>query len=164
MANDTQCTILNWNVKGLNNPARCQVLKDLIAKNNCSIVCIQESKLQIVDDLIISSTLGQQFLGQYVVLLAEGASGGIILACSHEFYSLSQIVTRRFSVTAYITNKRDNESWSMTAVYGPQGEADKMCFMQEPRDITQTTQDRWLLLGDFNLIYMPIDKNSGHIN
>jgi hypothetical protein len=52
-----------------------------------------------------------------VVLPSVGTSGGIILACSQEFYSLSQIVTRRFSVTTCITNKRDNESWSVKIVY-----------------------------------------------
>jgi hypothetical protein len=77
-----------------------------------------------------------------VVLPSVGTSGGIILACSQEFYSLSQIVTRRFSVTTCITNKRDNESWSVKIVYGPQGEANKMCFMQELRDRKQTTQGR----------------------
>jgi hypothetical protein len=63
----------------------------LIAENRCSMVCIQESKLQTVDDLMIISTLEQQFLGQYVNLHDEGTRGGIILACSQDTYSLFHI-------------------------------------------------------------------------
>jgi hypothetical protein len=49
-------------------------------------------------------------------------------------------------------------------VYGPQSEADKLSFMQEIRQINQTVHERWLLLGDFNLIYRASDKSNGHIN
>jgi hypothetical protein len=52
----------------------------------------------------------------------------------------------------------------MTGVYGPQAEADKVVFMQELRDVQQTAGDRWLLLGDFNLIYRMCDKNNDRIN
>jgi exonuclease III len=164
MAHDNQGMVLNWNVRGLNSPARQQVLKNLIARNKCSIVCVQESKLQAVDGMIIGSTMGQQFVGQYATLSAEGTRGGIILACSQDLYPMSQVVTRRYSVTASITRKFDNEAWALTVVYGPQSESDKLCFMQELKAIKQTVQDRWMLLGDFNLISRASDKSGGRIN
>jgi exonuclease III len=82
MDRDPHCNVVNWNIRGLNNPTRRQVLKELVAQNSCSLVCIQETKLQQVDNMLISSILGQKFLGQYAVLPAEGTWGGIILACS----------------------------------------------------------------------------------
>jgi hypothetical protein len=51
---DPHCTVLNWNVRGLNNPAHRQVVKDLVADNACSVICIQETKLSSVDDALIS--------------------------------------------------------------------------------------------------------------
>jgi hypothetical protein len=36
--------------------------------------------------------------------------------------------------------------------------------MQEIRAIQPTTEERWLLLGDFNLICRSIDKSSRQIN
>jgi endonuclease/exonuclease/phosphatase family metal-dependent hydrolase len=37
-------------------------------------------------------------------------------------------------------------------------------FMQEIEVIKQAASDRWLLMGDFNLIYRACDKSNGRIN
>jgi hypothetical protein len=37
-------------------------------------------------------------------------------------------------------------------VYGPQGELEKRMFIRELKGLKQIVLDRWLLLGDFNLI------------
>jgi exonuclease III len=55
MASDTLCNVLSWNVRKLDNPARHQVLRDLLAENKCNIACIQESKLPTVDNLTIGT-------------------------------------------------------------------------------------------------------------
>jgi exonuclease III len=99
MLNDTNCTILNWNARGLNNPARCQVVKDLIMRNKCSVVYIQETKLQSVTRTTIQATLGQDFVDHLVVLPTIGTRGGIILACSQQYYELLHVYVRQFSVT-----------------------------------------------------------------
>jgi endonuclease/exonuclease/phosphatase family metal-dependent hydrolase len=49
-------------------------------------------------------------------------------------------------------------------VYGPQLEGEKLQFMQELRDIRPMTYKRWVLLGDFNLIYKICDKSNGNVN
>jgi hypothetical protein len=66
---------LDWNVRGLNNLARCHVVCDLVIDNACTIVCLQETKLQVVDNILIGSTLGQQFVDNYAVLPADGTRG-----------------------------------------------------------------------------------------
>jgi exonuclease III len=81
MLADPHCVTLNWNVRGLNNPARRQVVRDLVIDNACTIVCLQETKLQTVDNILIGSTLGQQFIDNYAALPAEGTRGRIIIAC-----------------------------------------------------------------------------------
>jgi exonuclease III len=58
----------------------------------------------------------------------------------------------------------DNEKWTLTTVYGPQTEMEKISFMGEIRALKQTAHERWLLLGDFNLIYRASDKNNSNIN
>jgi hypothetical protein len=70
MAKDLGCTVLNWNAQRLNNPARRHVVHDLVNDNSCTVICIQETKLQRVDDGIIISTLGQKFSTQYASLPA----------------------------------------------------------------------------------------------
>jgi exonuclease III len=45
----------------LNNPARRQVVKDLVFDHRGTLVCLQETKLQEMDSLTVASTLGPDF-------------------------------------------------------------------------------------------------------
>lgn len=58
----------------------------------------------------------------------------------------------------------ENVSWYITGVYGPQTDQDKIAFMQEITDLKQHMDGRWLILGDFNLIYRVEDKNNNRVN
>ena len=58
---DCNCVIFNWSVRGLTNPARHKVVRDVILQNRASIAYIQESKLAFVDRAIIAETLGMTF-------------------------------------------------------------------------------------------------------
>jgi hypothetical protein len=80
---------LNWNVHGLNNTARHQVVRDQISYHKCTIVCLHETKLQAIDDPIVSNTIGQQFLNNYTVLPVDRTRGGVILTCSHDHFTMS---------------------------------------------------------------------------
>jgi exonuclease III len=113
------CTVLSWNMRGLNNLARRQVVRDLIADIACTTVCLQETKLQTVDDVVITTPVGPQFLDQVVVLLAQGTHGGIILSCSRDYYTMSQIQVWHFSLTMIITRRIVREVWTLIGVYAP---------------------------------------------
>jgi exonuclease III len=139
-------------------------MRDLVQDNACTVVCLQETKLQSVDDGVITSTLGPQFLPHYAALPAAGTCGGIIVACSQDEFAPSEVDVRRFAVTAKITRRGDNESWSITGVYGPQSDNDKLTFMEEMRQISHLVHDRWLLLSDFNLICKASDKTNDRVN
>lgn len=52
------CFILNWNVRGLNNPAKRDNIKLLVDDMKATIVCLQETKIEYVSDSIVSQTLG----------------------------------------------------------------------------------------------------------
>lgn len=54
--------------------------------------------------------------------------------------------------------------WWITVVYGPQEDREKLEFLQELRDIKPTVGDRWLLIGDFNLILQASDKSNDNLN
>ena len=46
--------ILNWNVRGLNNPARRKVVRDLVSETRTTIVTLQETKLDFIDAALVS--------------------------------------------------------------------------------------------------------------
>ncbi|KAF8730243.1 hypothetical protein HU200_017221 [Digitaria exilis] len=164
MISDQNCNVFNWNVRGLNAFARRQVVRDLISDHHGTIVCLQETKLEVVDDSIICSTLGPQFLGNYAVVPAIGVRGGVLLALSQDHYEMQNVVVRQYSVTVTVHRKADNGVWTLTRVYGPQGDNDKLQFLNEIRDIKTQALASWVILGDFNLIYRSCDKNNSRIN
>jgi exonuclease III len=54
--------------------------------------------------------------------------------------------------------------WWITVVYGPQGDQEKLLFMDELRAIRSAHARPWVMCGDFNLIYKAEDKNNSRIN
>lgn len=72
--NENNCVILNWNVRGLNGAGRRQVVRDLVTDHHANVVCLQETKLHLVDDRIIAETLGPQFVGAQLMELVEESS------------------------------------------------------------------------------------------
>ncbi|KAM0825513.1 hypothetical protein ACQ4PT_069506 [Festuca glaucescens] len=156
--------IFNWNPRGLNNKARRDAVRDLIRDTHATIVCLQETKLDLVDDALISATLGPSFTANYAFLPSIGTSGGIILSVSDAFFTLSDVHVTANTLSASITMLSEGTTWSITCVYGPQGESEKLMFIEELKGLKAIIQDAWLLLGDFNLITKASDKNNLNIN
>jgi exonuclease III len=127
MSSQQKSIILNWNVWGLNNPARRQVVQDLVADHRCDIVCLQETKIQAMDDSVVTATLGQDFCQHYAAFPVAGTrgGGGGVLASSGRAFTMAQATVRTYSVTAIISRLADNAVWTVTGVYGPQEDTDK---------------------------------------
>lgn len=71
-------SVLNWNVRGLNCPNRRSTVNEIIATSACHLVCIQESKFQVVD-ATIAAFLGGFRLKGFAQRPAIGMRGGILL-------------------------------------------------------------------------------------
>ena len=50
---DQRCVLLDWNVRGLNSAARRKVVRDLVQETGASIVCLQETKMQLRDRSVV---------------------------------------------------------------------------------------------------------------
>jgi len=56
-------------------------------------------------------------------------------------------------------------SFLLTVVYGPSlRRADKLRFLDELKALKPASSTRWLITGDFNLIYRAADKNNGNLS
>jgi hypothetical protein len=71
--------------------ARRDSIQELITGS--TIVCIQETKLAAFDSATILRTLGPNFLNNVAIVPAINTRGGIMLAASDDFFSLSQFYT-----------------------------------------------------------------------
>ena len=154
--------ILSWNVRGLNARARQDDLRLLVEDYRAAIVCIQESKLEVVTERVMLSMLGVQFR-DFAYLPASVTRGGIIVAARAGVAALSEVHIGCFSVTVRVRSTLDGHEWWLTSVYGPQGDSDKVLFLEELCAIRDACQGPWAVIGDFNLI-LETDKNNARIN
>lgn len=70
--------ILSWNVRGLGGFAKRPEVRKLIAEKIPSIVCLQETKLSVIDDALSLSLWGSS-AHSYSFRPAVGASGGLLI-------------------------------------------------------------------------------------
>jgi exonuclease III len=67
--------ILVWNVRGLNSSVRQDSVRELVNSLRVEVVCLQETKMQIISDRFILSMLGTDF-NDFIYLPFVGAAGG----------------------------------------------------------------------------------------
>ncbi|CAN6171901.1 unnamed protein product [Urochloa humidicola] len=161
---DQNCVIFNWNVRGLNNTARRKVVRDMVGEKRATVVALQETKLQMIDKEVVLETLGARFAENFVALPATGTRGGILLAVDEEHYTITSSELGVHTVTAKLAACAGPVEWSLTVVYRPQDDNDKLQFLGELRWIKQAVLDKWLIFGDFNLILNACDKSNNNLN
>jgi exonuclease III len=119
---------LSWNVRGLNNTAKQEDVKQIISLLKLDLLCLQETKLVSVDSTTIRNCLRSQYENNYAFLPADGTRGGIILAANYSSMSLSNPVHINHTLSAQVLDIKRNCTWTATAVYGPQGDLENYVY------------------------------------
>lgn len=76
---DNNLKLLNWNVRGLNCAARREAVKIMIQQAQPNVVCLQETKLDVIDRFLALEFLGQ-FCTEFQYLPANSTRGGVLTA------------------------------------------------------------------------------------
>ena len=154
--------ILIWNVRGLNKIDRCNAVRDVILSSNADIVCLQETKVAILTQQVLLSVFGTVY-DNFVALPAVGTRGGVLVAWKGG--SCQAVASRvdNFSVSVLFAEP-EGRNWWFSGVYGPQGDDEKVLFLQELRNIRALCNGPWLVAGDFNLIYQVANKNNANLD
>lgn len=155
--------ILCWNVRGLNAAARCLTVHEMIRATPCQLVCLQETKLQHVDHALATFLGGNRF-DSFTYKPAQGTRGGILILWNDSTIQVTDEAIGRYSITVTVTERRNASAFKLTAVYGPSRRAERPSFLQHLRSLKPDDDAKWLVLGDFNLIYRARDKNNNHLN
>lgn len=156
-------TVLSWNVRGLNISTHRDTVRETIAASSCHLVCLQETKLDVVDKFTDLHVEGSR-LCCFAQRPATDTRGGILLLWDDKMVDISNISASIFCLSAMVNIKGPYLSYKITIVYGPSFAALKGSFFAELTNDKPPRGVSWLALEDFNQIYCARDKNKRNVN
>jgi hypothetical protein len=111
---NTNCCILSWNVRGLNDPVKRESVKQTILSSGTTIVCFQETKITSWTSYLLKEIVGCKLATQTVHLPSLGASGGILIACYADFFNINIIsYASVYSLSVRVSSRL--EAWHGTS-------------------------------------------------
>ena len=88
-----------------------------------SIVCLQETKLDVIPQSMVIAMLGVNFR-DFAYLPASNTRGGILLAARQPDVAISDVLVGCYSLTVRVRSPTQGDvadhSWWLSVVYGPQ--------------------------------------------
>ena len=88
-----------WNVRGLNDPRKRLVVKNLLREWKCDVVCLQETKIASMDRQLVCSLWSCPYV-EWAVLEADRIAGGILIMWDKRVLYKVEVMVGTFSVLA----------------------------------------------------------------
>ncbi|KAH7666772.1 RNA-directed DNA polymerase protein [Dioscorea alata] len=154
--------IISWNVRGLGGPTKNHLVRDFLAQYKPNIICIQESKLEVIVRPTWRAIVGSS-LNCFSAAAATGSSGGMIIGRNGSLFHGNLFHSGPYCLTVEFVSVHDQIKWHCTTVYGPNARNLKLDFWAEIRSCKPPSGIPWIIYGDFNTIFSSMDKNSGNI-
>jgi exonuclease III len=89
-------TVISWNVHGLNDRARRDIVRTLVDDIHPSIVCLHETKLAVIPQHLVFTMLGISF-ADFAYLPASN-KGGILIVARATDVSISDVLVGCYSL------------------------------------------------------------------
>ncbi|XP_071684919.1 uncharacterized protein [Lolium perenne] len=105
-----------------------------------------------------------QNLSSYETLDAIGSSGGIFTAWDPHQFSLTAVRRDRFSLSTSLQSFLSDLALVVTNVYAPADHSLTPAFLSELETLGPLFPIPWLLIGDFNVVRDPPDKNNDNFD
>lgn len=165
MNNHKSWNILNWNIRGINSENKWLAIKQKLEESAAGILCLQETKRENFDLAYINKFCPRRF-NKFEFLPSIGASGGILIAWNEGLFKGELLFSNKFSLSVKFTCNSSAHTWILTNIYGPCEQTDKIEFLNWFSNIRMPPDEDWILMGDFNFIRSPSDRNKpgGDIN
>jgi exonuclease III len=110
--------ILFWNVCGLGGGGHRHVVANMVRQQCIFVVCLQETKLSVIDDTMIYDMFGRDF--SYSFVPTVGRCGDITVAWRSSVWSTTNIHASTHALTLRLSQLTISNPWWPTVVYGPQ--------------------------------------------
>jgi hypothetical protein len=88
-----------------------------------------------------------------------GASGGLIIIWDSSIFSGKVMHCEQFAISVYFTSTQSAQSWTLGNVYGPCSRDQRDDFVQWLFNLNIPPDEDWLLVGDYNFIRSPENRN-----
>ena len=106
-----------WNVRGLNSRSRRIAIRSLLDTTAASIVCLQETKMELLCSSVVLDTLGSEF-DDYTYLSALGTRGGILLAWKSRVVTITDPLFTTNALSAKVATA-SGIPWWLCSVWTP---------------------------------------------
>jgi hypothetical protein len=137
---------------------KCRSVHDVFLATCPHVACIQETKLVDISPAKFHNFLTTNLTG-CSFLPSSGSRGGIGTAWDKTHFTLVSSQARTFTLMSILSVTTSDLTLTLTNVYGPSDHTLAPSFLAELKEIYVSILGAWLLLGDFNLIRSPSDKN-----
>jgi hypothetical protein len=141
--------VLDLNVRGLNFEERQLDVRGKILGSHCSIICLEETKMEYFDHRIMKKFFPKRF-NNFAYSHFVGASSGIIVFWNSAISAGVLVEIQRFSVVANFSSVHNADSWTLVYVYGPCKGHERDNFITWLYNFSIPADTLWLLRGDFN--------------
>ena len=137
-------------MRGANESTKRKVIKSVIRKQKVDLFCIQETKVQVMSDRVVSSLGSGRFL-DWKALDACGSAGGILICWDKRVLDLLEWEEGQFSLSCRFRIVDNGVIWVFTGVYDPFTRVERECLWEEVGVIRGIWEGPWCLGGDFNI-------------
>jgi exonuclease III len=150
--------IVTWNVRGLNDREKRLQVKNLIKMWKADVICLQETKLELISRSLVKSLWGCHHV-DWAVIGSVGASGGILVMWDRRVVEKVEEAIGQYSVSCKFQNVEDQFEWAFSGVYGPNTDSDRHFMWDELSGVCSWWGVPWCVAGDFNVVRFPSERS-----
>ncbi|KAK4438304.1 hypothetical protein Salat_0164700 [Sesamum alatum] len=148
-----------WNVRGFNRPLKHNGVAHLIKNNNLCLLGILETKLAAST---IPRILHRSFPGWCQANNFDMITGGrILIIWNPAVIDLQSEDISQQVIHCRVTNKSSQLSFYITFTYGLYTVVNRRSMWEKLLELGQHMDMPWLILGDFNCVKSPTEKQLG---
>ncbi|GMI64932.1 hypothetical protein HRI_000162500 [Hibiscus trionum] len=151
--------LLSWNVQGLGKPRARSRLHATLRDVCPSVVFLMETKLQVGEMLRVRRRWGFQY---GIEVSSRGRSGGLFFAWKID----CDVTLRSYSerhIDVIISRDAEDQCWRFTGFYGAPEEHLRNKSWALLRQLDDSPEIPWMVMGDFNEILYTREKQGGKV-
>jgi exonuclease III len=163
--NYSEWSILSHNIRGINSSVKWNDIRCAIRESGCDVICLQETKKEFFDEAYLKNFC-PNFFDSFAFIPSVGNSGGSIIVWKSKNLVGNVIFQNDYAQSVKFSSNLSNCSWIIMNIYAPCTPQGKIDFLNWFSNINMPLDKFWLIVGDFNLIRRPEDRNivEGDIN